>query len=289
MSRGSIAARCSGATAMPQDRPRSTNARAAALDRLDQTEFDLATLQTELEHTQRLATIGTLAAGMAHEINNVLTPALAYAQMATSNPNDEELRAKVLVKTISGIETAAQIAGAMVGFSTAPDQAPSASLDEVLETVRDCLPRRLLKGVALSVEVHPGIRVSIRPLALQQVLLNLVLNACKALEGHGGEVTITAMAHEDGTTLITVADTGPGIPEAVAASLFEPFVTSRHTAAQGGRAIAQQSGGAGLGLSVCKQLVSQVGGSISVASKPGGGATFRIVLPSDESLPNEAT
>ena len=270
------------------DPARSSTHQSNPLDRLAQAESDLAAIQNELEHTQRLATLGTLAAAMAHEINNVLTPALAYAQMATSNPNDEELRAKVLVKTISGIETAAQIAGAMVGFSTAPDQAPSASLDEVLETVRDCLPRRLLKGVALSVEVHPGIRVSIRPLALQQVLLNLVLNACKALEGHGGEVTITAMAHEDGTTLITVADTGPGIPEAVAASLFEPFVTSRHTAAQGGRAIAQQSGGAGLGLSVCKQLVSQVGGSISVASKPGGGATFRIVLPSDESLPNEA-
>jgi signal transduction histidine kinase len=270
------------------DPARSSTHQSNPLDRLARAESDLAAIQNELEHTQRLATLGTLAAAMAHEINNVLTPALAYAQMAKSNPHDEELMAKVLVKTISGIETAAQIAGAMVGFSTAPEQASTASLDEVLETVRDCLPRRLLKGVVLSIHAQPGIRVSIRPLALQQVLLNLVLNACKALEGHGGEVAITAVEHEDGTTLITVADTGPGIPETVAASLFEPFVTSRRTAAEGGRAIAQKSGGAGLGLAVCKHLVSQAGGSIAVASKPGRGATFRIVLPTADRLPNEA-
>ena len=280
MSRGSIAVRWSGATAMPQDRPRSTNARAAALDRLDQTEFDLATLQTELEHTQLLATIGTLAAGMAHEINNVLTPVLAYAQLAKANSSDAALRSKALDKTIDGVHAASGIARAILGFSAPHDNNEHADVGEVIQAALDCLPRPLQHdGIRIDLRVPPSTRVSIGPLSLQQVLLNLILNACNALGEAGGDLTISATSQSDGNTLLVISDNGPGIPEPVAANLFEPFVTSGRPFARPGETATNHRCGSGLGLAVCRLLINEAGGNISVTSQPGQGATFRIVLP----------
>src|SRR5262245_62415392 len=102
------------------------------VERLQDAEDELESVRRELEHMQRLATLGTLAAGVAHEINNVLTPVLAYAQLASSNIDDRKLQTKAIQKALHGAQTATQITRAMLGFATDPNEAESANVLAVL-------------------------------------------------------------------------------------------------------------------------------------------------------------
>jgi signal transduction histidine kinase len=254
------------------------------LPRLAKAEADLESLRKELDHTHQLATLGTLTAGIAHEINNILTPVLAYAQMAVGNPEDAALQAKALDRAIAGVESASRIIEAVLGFARADEATRPANISRVIEASLACLGRAPERdGVSLTLEVDPEAMVSIRPLALQQVMLNLVLNAVTALQGSRGELRIIVAPQEDGTTQIKVADNGPGIPDKVASTLFEPFVTSRPRQGGGGRP--GEPGGSGLGLAICKRLIEDAGGSITVGpgcfeseNPPGPGATFTITL-----------
>lgn len=248
------------------------------LARLLRAESELVSLRRELDHSHQLATLGTLTAGIAHEINNILTPVLAYAQLARQNPHDTALRAKALDRAISGVASAARITEAVLGFARAEDEDGHANITEVVESCLACLARDPARdGVEVKLEAPADAAVSIRPLALQQVLLNLILNAINALAGRSGEIRIIAQARGE-TTRITVTDSGPGIPKDIADRLFEPFVSShsRNGATPTGH------GGSGLGLAICRRLVEDVGGSITLVDpgeNPGGGATFRIDLP----------
>jgi signal transduction histidine kinase len=253
-----------------------------ALPRPEQVEADLATLRRELDHAHQLATLGTLTAGIAHEINNILTPVLAYAQMANANPGDEALRSKALAKTIAGVETASRIIEAVLGFARAEDGGGPANIADVIDSTLACLGRPPERdGITLIVKVDPDAQVCMQPLALQQVLLNLMLNAVAALRGKAGELRIDIARDDAGTTRIRVADDGPGIPQEVAETLFEPFVTSRSRRRGDGC-----SGGSGLGLAICQRLIEEAGGAIAVtpgwftsSTASGPGATFTITLP----------
>jgi signal transduction histidine kinase len=254
------------------------------LPRLAKAEADLESLRKELDHTHQLATLGTLTAGIAHEINNILTPVLAYAQMAVGNPEDAALQAKALDRTIAGVESASRIIEAVLGFARADEETKPANIARVIDASLACLSRAPERdGISLTIEADADAMVSIRPLALQQVMLNLVLNALTALQGNRGELRIIVVPQEDGTTQIKVADNGPGIPEQVAATLFEPFVTSRPR--QDGTGRSGKPGGSGLGLAICRRLIEDAGGSIAVgpgcfeSENPAGpGATFTITL-----------
>ena len=244
-------------------------------ERLATMERDLDTLRNEVEHAQRLAAIGTIAAGVAHEINNLLTPVLGYLQLLESCPEDQDIRRKAIDRSLSGIEAAAQVTRAMLDFSASDQEPPLANIAEALGATLDCLARDPAKdGIAFSSRVLPGLFVKMRPTALQQVLLNLILNACRVMRGRGGELRVEAANEPDATTIITVADTGPGIPEDIADRLFEPFVRSGKADESGGA-----GRGSGLGLAVCKQLVEAAGGRIKAESTPGRGATFTIIVP----------
>ncbi|MCP3904962.1 MAG: HAMP domain-containing histidine kinase [Planctomycetes bacterium] len=236
----------------------------------------MAAVQRELEHTQRLTTIGTLAAGVAHEVNNLLTPALAYAQLAQNRPNDEDLQRKALDKAVCGIEATSLILRTVLGFSRADGETGAAAVAEVLQSAVDCLGRSITGGrVALIQEIEPSLEVAIGSLPLQQTLLNLLLNSCRALGQQGGQIAVSAGADDDGMATISVADNGPGIPAEIVERIFEPFVShDTETPASG----APQSG-AGLGLAVCRRAVEAAGGSIRADTTPGGGATFIVRLP----------
>jgi len=258
------------------------------LARLEKAQADLDALRQELDHTCRLATLGTLTAGIAHEINNILTPVLAYAQLATSNPDDAALRAKALERTIAGVESASRITEAVLGFARNDDddEAEHAVIAETIDSSLACLsrdPRR--DGLRVVVDVDPAATVRIRPLALQQVLLNLILNSVSALQGKPGELRIHAEERPDGTTLIRVRDTGPGIPREIESTLFEPFVTTRTR--RPGTQSPPAHGGSGLGLAVCRRLVENNGGSIMLdqPTEPGQGASFAISLKTIASAP----
>ena len=121
------------------DKLASRSAEPDVLDRLAKAEEELAALRRELDHSHQLATLGTLTAGIAHEINNILTPVLAYAQLARSNPHDAGLRAKALDRAVAGVESASRITEAVLGFARTEDEAERADVAEVIASSLACL------------------------------------------------------------------------------------------------------------------------------------------------------
>ena len=258
------------------DHVRAAAAGQDSINQVGRIEAQLAALQQELDHAHQLATLGTLTAGIAHEINNILTPVLAYAQLARANPADRALGQKALERAIAGVESASRITEAVLGFAHRGEQPECADVGEVLEASLACIGRDPARdGIDLSVRVACGLSVRIRPLALQQVLMNLVINAGNAMAGQGGRITIEAVQRPEGNATIVVADTGPGIPEELLARLFDPFVSGAKRPQVNGPRL----GGSGLGLAVCRRLIETAGGTIDVASVTGEGATFTIRLP----------
>jgi signal transduction histidine kinase len=236
---------------------------------------DVERLEHQLAHAQRLSTVGVLAAGVAHEINNILTPVLSYAHLARTRSDDEEFLDRATAKIIAGVESACQVARAILSFTADADRDDQAEISPVLDTTFRCLARDPAKDrIEVVTRIPPGSMVRIQPVALQQVLLNLLLNARAVLKETGGRITIEAAPGPDGTTVLSVTDTGPGIPDDVQASLFEPFVSGRTCSGEG----SDNEGGSGLGLTVARYLIERAGGRIAVASAPGTGARFEVVL-----------
>jgi signal transduction histidine kinase len=237
------------------------------LDQLDGIERKLAQMQ-------RLVTIGTLAAGAVHEINNLLTPVVSYAHMARSGQRDPARLDRSLEKVIAGVEAACGVAQAMLNYSRDTQDGQSACVSDCLDAAVGCLARDPARdNILLSRRIEPDVAVAMRPLALQQVLLNLILNAREAMKPRGGgQITIEAV-EEAGSVTILVADDGPGIPEELLGTIFDPFVTSNSDSG------AIRIGGAGLGLTVTRYLVEKAMGTIEAQSLPGSGAAFSIKIP----------
>lgn len=242
---------------------------------IDQAQKSLKLLHGEMEHVHRLATLGTLAAGIAHEINNLLTPVLGYAQMAKADPGDSKLQAKALERAIAGVEATAKIAEAMLGFARPGQQVSGANVLEVLESAISCLARTPSKdGIDLQINIDPQLCVNMPPISLQQVLINLLLNSTKAMAGKPGRIVISSSISSDGFAEISVMDSGPGIPQEISQTLFEPFVSMNKAGSE--------STGTGLGLAICKELIEAAGGTISVQSQPNQGTTFTLRLQQAE-------
>jgi len=245
------------------------------LSRLKALEQELATVQAQLEHLQRLATIGTLSAGVLHEANNLLTPALAYSQMAIRRPDDEEMLRKAVSRSVSGIQGASQILRAILDFTTPADRRNDcADVNDALRRALDCIGRDLGKDqIELKTAIPHAMLAAIRPLALQQVFLNLLLNSARALRGAGGGRLEIDGSRLPGAVMIQMSDNGPGIPDELQDRIFEPFVSGAAKDAEDPR------GGSGLGLSMCRHLIDRHGGTIAYTDTEGGGATFTIRLP----------
>ena len=254
------------------------------LEHFNELEQQFEQVRDGLTRSHRLATLGTIATIIAHEYNNILTPVVSYAQLALANPHDHELMHKAIEKALHGAERAARISSSLLGFARDDDEPAVAPLPAVVHETLACLgrePRR--DGIELQLEL-PEISLAISPLNLQQVLLNLILNARKVMRKRGGRLTVRAHVLPDGQhARIDVADTGPGIPPELLETLFEPFVT-HETPPQPGEEPDpafdnEQHKGTGLGLCICRDLVNKADGSIAVDSTPGEGATFHITLP----------
>lgn len=253
----------------------------APLERINEAKASLAPLTDDLEHLHRLATMGTLTAGVAHEINNLLTPVLGYAQLAMAHPDDAQLVEKALTKAVAGVKAATRIAEIILGFTSDNDITQEyADIGRVVQASLECLARKPDKsGIQIIIQVPPGLMAKIPPLSLQNVLINLIINACHALDANaGGTVTISATSGSKGMILIRVQDTGPGISKEIADRLFEPFVSSKKEAVLSFKPQEKQ-GGFGLGLAICKHLIESANGSIAVHSASGSGTTFTITLP----------
>jgi signal transduction histidine kinase len=259
----------------------------AALSTL-QSRIDL--LQQSLAQQNKLATLGMVTAVIAHEFNNILTPMISYTRFAMSDKADEALRHKALEKALSGSERLANISKSLLGFARGDESAIAPVLRAIRETLA-CLARDPSKdGITLNVDVPEDLVAAVNAGHLQQVLMNLVVNARSAMlaRGHsgGGIKRITICGRTRGKTVeITVSDTGPGIPKEVLPRIFEPFFSTKksgepHPADEE----SMPRGGTGLGLTICQELIQAAGGLIRVTSKEGAGATFTIELPAANSL-----
>jgi signal transduction histidine kinase len=242
----------------------------------------LDAVREQLTESQRLAAIGTIAAVIAHEFNNLLTPMVSYSQFAMATADKAEpdmaLIRKALSKSYQASTKAGRICSSML--SLARGEAGTfgpVSVQTLVDEVLNVLARDPQKdGIALRVQVEPGLAVRGDAVQLEQVLLNLLINARQAMLGKGGALTVKAASTPDGQVRIQVVDTGPGIPAKLLPRIFEPFFTTKRTAARG------EPRGSGLGLSICREIVEHHGGQIDVASTFGKGTTFTLTLPADK-------
>lgn len=258
------------------------------LDRCASLEERVKEVEAELEHSHRLAMLGTIVGSIAHEINNVLTPVVSYAELARLHPEDAELSRKALERAAAGASQAASIASSILDLVRSPnvaDEALSADVAAAIEHTLLCTGQSKGNGaISVVVEVQPGCAAQIEPVALQQVLLNLFLNAERAMERTDVEqsglrdrqlVLRGSTWNSDANGLrvrIEVEDSGCGMDDVTLAGVFEPFV-SRGGASASGRV------STGLGLSTSRQLVERFGGKISARSQVGKGSVFSIDLP----------
>jgi signal transduction histidine kinase len=243
---------------------------------LETLERQFTDLRAQVTQLQRLASLGTLSSILAHEFNNMLAPILSYSQYALQR-NDPDLTRTALEKTFAGARRLAELCPQILSMATEGADVPASALSlnplaPVINESLSCLARDLAKDdITLTVDVPPEIQARFHPSTLRQVLFNLLLNARQAMLGRPGRLTIAGRRNGDKVE-ITVADTGPGIKPADIGKIFEPFFsTKRHEADI-------ERGGVGLGLYICRQLMADLGGTISVHSPPGQGATFRLML-----------
>ncbi len=253
------------------------------LRRLAAAEAEAEKLRRQLEHADRLASLGTLAATIAHEFNNILTPSMSYAQLALGSIErgqpDLVLAQKALSKCQSAGRKAGRICEAIMNFARpgGEGEAQEAELTAVVEEALATLGHDPAKdGIMVRLDVAPDLRAAIDPLHLEHVVVNLLLNARQAMLGRRrGTLSIMARPHSGGSgpaIRMEVSDTGCGIDQAHLPHVFDTFFTTRDEAGPSGR-------GTGLGLSLCRQIIERCGGQISVQSTVGRGTTFCIVLP----------
>ena len=250
-----------------------------ALEALQQ---QLDSLREQLTESQRLATIGTIAAVIAHEFNNLLTPMVSYSQFALtsaeSDKPDMELIRKALTKSFQGSTKAGKICGSMLGLARGESSFGQVGVQRLVDEVLLVMARDPQKdGLALRIQVQPGLTVYGDPVQLEQVLLNLLINARHAMMGRAGSLTVKAAVTEAGDELrIQVIDTGPGIPEKLLPKIFQRFFTTKGTSKKG------EAKGSGLGLAICKEIVEHHKGHIEVDSIVGKGTTFSVYLPNTQ-------
>lgn len=232
-------------------------------------------LKSQISRLQALANIGTATCMIAHEINNLLTPLAGYAAYALNNADDKSLSEKALQKTIQNCQRVSQIMESMLALANGETgRKKDSRLITLVEQVFTSLCRDFSKdGITVNIRIPGELTVFVVPVQLQQVLMNLILNARDAMLPGGGVLTIEA-CETAGTIRIQVCDTGCGIEPAELDNIFEPFSTTKtdEKSPSGQR-------GSGLGLAFCKQVLESHGGSISVSSQPAEKTTFTIILP----------
>ncbi|MCK4679079.1 MAG: hypothetical protein KAT48_13170 [Bacteroidales bacterium] len=226
-------------------------------------------LQTQLRHADRLATIGQLAAGVAHEINEPLGNILGFAQLAVKNTELPKQPEQDLNKIIAVTLQAREIIKKLMIF--ARQKQPEKTIVNINTVVNDGLPflesRSSKEGIELVRLLSPDIPAIVAdPSQLDQVLTNLVINSLHAMP-QGGKLTIRTEVSESHVSLI-VKDTGIGMSDDVKKQMFIPFFTTKDVGQ-----------GTGIGLSVVHGIITSHGGSIKVESELGKGTRFEIQLP----------
>ena len=255
-------------------------------------------LQRQLEHADRLASVGIMAAGVAHEVNNPLSFILSNTRFALNEmrAHQAELQAAgrtpgkewaaevevALSDALSGIDRVRRIVADLKGFCrNAPGTTAAVDLHEVLEHALEMADTELRPRASIVRIFGSPPLVEAESTRLEQVFLNILLNAAHAMPVDGGDtnqVTIRTTTDQAGRALVEVCDTGPGMSPEVLKRVFEPFFTTKDAGQ-----------GTGLGLSICHGIIKSIGGEIEIESRPGTGTTVRVVLPAAHTATAELT
>jgi hypothetical protein len=234
---------------------------------------DRAELERRLMQADKLSSIGLLAAGVAHEVNTPLAVISTYAQMLAKQISGDEQKAPLLEKIARQTFRASEIVNSLLNFSrTSPTEFVPVDLNKVIRETLTLVEHQFAKS---SVKVDLGLDESIAlikgsPGKLQQVFLNLFLNARDAIESggsSGGSLAIET-GRANGAVRVSVRDTGSGIAQENLARIFDPFFTTKGIRK-----------GTGLGLSVSYGIMREHGGDIAVQSQPGKGTQFVLTFP----------
>ncbi len=240
-------------------------------------------MNQQIVETGKLASIGELAAGIAHEINNpvaIMVEEAGWIQDLLSEGIDKADNFEEFKRALNQIETQGHrckgITHKLLSFARKTDsRVETLQLNEFVTEVVDLLSQKFkYANIDVDVQMAPDLpTIQASATEIQQVLMNILQNAVYAMEKTGGKITIITRA-DDETISISINDTGPGIPEDNLARIFDPFFTTRPVGK-----------GTGLGLSICYGIINKMGGRIDVASRVDEGTTFTIVLPLDTSAP----
>jgi two-component system NtrC family sensor kinase len=233
---------------------------------------ELRLAENQLFQSEKLASLGKLAAGVAHEINSPLTGVLTYSSLLLREKKDADPEKEDLEVIVNETNRCKRIVKGLLDFArqTEPDKALS-DINEVIEKSIDLIAHQAsIQSIKIEKKVKPDIpRIMIDRGQIQQVFINILLNAIEAMP-QGGTLTISSVI-QDQMLAIGFADTGAGIPEENLRKIFDPFFTTK-----------KQGRGTGLGLSVSYGIIERHRGRLEVKSKVGKGTTFTIRLPIEE-------
>jgi nitrogen-specific signal transduction histidine kinase/FixJ family two-component response regulator len=235
-------------------------------------------LKDQLYHADKLASIGLLVSGVAHEINNPLTGTIAYTELLAMKVTDEGTRAE-LKKILDSAERCKKIVDNLMTFSR--QRTPSKSLESINDIIDRSIGLRIYWLKANSIEIirdyDPATTVYVDSQQIQQVVLNLLLNAEQAIldarQAHGKVVFRTRTDKQRRRVVVTAIDNGPGIPPQIATKIFDPFYSTKPVGE-----------GTGLGLSISHGIITGHGGTIWFENNEGGGSAFTFELPTGTGL-----
>lgn len=228
-------------------------------------------MQEQLKKAERLAELGTVASGMAHEIGTPMNVILGRAEYLMDRVTEEPIK-KGLQTIVTQVERITKVMNQLLSFARRRAPEPrTLDLREVVETSVEIFQERLARNrIQVQLELdEPCPEVRADADQMNQVLINLIMNAVHAMPD-GGTLRI-GMAPANEMVMLTVSDTGHGIPQEVMSHIFDPFFTTK-----------EFGKGTGLGLTVVKGILEEHGGSIAATSELGKGTTFTILLPQSE-------
>lgn len=257
----------------PDDAPGEIGLLAQRIDEMARRIGEREQLQSALARGDRLATVGTMSASVAHEINNPLTTVLGYAKLLLEDKDEDHPDRAGLELIADEAARMKKIVGALLDYSRAErsSEPEPGDVNELLKRTARLL-RPALRRARVQVELElsePLPKAAADGHELQQIFVNLAQNAAQAMQDGGVLTLASRLDPHELAVEVEFIDDGPGVPEADRERIFDPFYTTK-----------EAGSGTGLGLAVCKHLVGRFNGNIAVVDAPSGrGACFRVVIP----------
>jgi PAS domain S-box-containing protein len=233
----------------------------------DITEFKNLLEQTI--HSEKLAEVGRMSAALAHEINNPLGVIAYAAELMLREEDVSSFSQEMLERIVNESERMKTLTGSLLSFSRARETRwQEVDVNYIVYDVLKLVKYELEKNsVEIELECDHLPEISADPNKLKQVLINLLLNSVHVMSG-GGTVRVETRVVEEGSVEVLITDSGPGVPEEIRETIFEPFFSTK-----------KEGVGTGLGLYICRNILEEHGGSINLEEPGDSGAVFRLVLP----------